>query len=192
MKALRRAGLVMASIGFESGNDRILKFTNKGTTVKENLTAARICKRLGIKVWAFNMFGFPTETNLEAHDTALMIKKIKPYRSSAAFFTPHPGSHFYEYCKKNDLSLIGDNDDFVKFPEVDKPKIKNVDYNYMRKMAAISKALSLGVKLKIRIEKIFAHRENKSFKIKFQEELKRHPGLNKMAILRLAHAAGRI
>lgn len=192
MKTLKKAGLVMVSIGFESGNDRILKFINKGTTVKQNLMAAKICKRLGIKIWAFNMFGMPTETDSEAWGTVLMIRKIRPYRSSAAFFTPHPGSHFYEYCKEKDLSLIDDHDDFVRFPEIDKPKIKNIDYGIMRKMAAISKDLSLGVKLKTRIEKIFAHRKNKYFKIKFQEELKRHPGLNKMAVLRLAHAAGRI
>ena len=192
IKRLKRAGLVMACIGFESGSDRILKFANKGATLKQNLAAAGVCKRLGIKIWAFNMFGFPTETKAEALDTVRMIKKIKPYRSSAAFFTPHPGSHFYDYCKKHDLSLIDDHDDFVRFPEIDKAKIKGVDYEFMRGAALKSKQLSLGVKARIRVEKIFAHKKNKAFKVKFEEEVRRSPGLNKMAVLRIARAAGRL
>ena len=192
MKKLKKAGLIMASIGFESGNDRVLKFMNKETTLKENLRAARICKRLGIKIWAYNMFGVPTETPGEARDTVGMIKKIKPYRSSAAFFTPHPGSTLYQYCKKRNLSLIDQHDDFVNFPEIDKPKIKNIDYDFLRKMAKESKRLSFGVKARIRIERIFAHKKNKPFRLKFLEEMKRSPGLNKMAVLRLAHRAGTI
>ncbi|MDD5422923.1 MAG: radical SAM protein [Candidatus Omnitrophica bacterium] len=189
MKALKKAGLVMAQIGFESGNDRVLKFMNKGTTVKQNLGAARICKSLGIKVWAYNMFGLPTETSEEAQDTVRMIKKIAPYRSSAAFFTPHPGSHFYEYCKKNGLSLIDHNDAFARYPEVDKPKIKGVDYDAMRKLARASKDLSPAVKLRIRIERIFAHKKNKVFRIRFAEWLAKYPSLNKTAVLRMMNQA---
>ncbi len=156
MKKLRKAGLVMALIGFETGNERMLKFVNKGTTLKQHLKATKICKRLGIKIWAMHMFGLPTETNEEARDTARIIKKIKPYRSSTAFFTPFPGSFFYEYCKENNLSLIGDHDAVAIFPEDDTPKIKNIDYNFMRKLATDSKNLPLRSKVRIRIERIFA------------------------------------
>jgi len=192
MRLLRKTGLIMASIGFESGNDRVLKFISKGTTVEQNLMAARICNRLGIKMWAYNMFGFPTETNQEAFDTMSMIRRIKPYRSSAAFFTPHQGSFFYDYCKENDLSLVDSHDDFVRFPEVDKPKIKNIDYNFMRKMATMSKSPSLGVKVKMKAEKILYHKKNKPFKTKIKEEIDRNPQVNKMAVLRMAHKEGRI
>ena len=190
MKELKKAGMVMACIGFESGNDRVLKFANKGTTVTENLKATTICKRLGIKIWAFLMFGMPTETNDEACDTLKMIKKIRPYRSSAAFFTPHPGSVFYDYCKKHDLSLIDEYDDFVKVPEMDKAKIKNIDYDCMRKLAVESKKLSLKVKAGIRIERVSAHKRNKRFRISFSRERSKYPALNKMAVLKMAHNEG--
>lgn len=192
MKGLKKAGLVMASIGFESGSDRILKFVNKGTTLKQNLAAARICKRLGIKIWAYHMFGIPGEKIEESEDTVRMIKSIKPYRSSAAFFTPIPGSYFYEYCKTNNLSLIDDNDSFVRFPEVDKPKIKGIDYDAIRKMAVISKRAPMGVRARIRLERIIIHKKNKPFKLKFAEELAKNPAINKMAVLRIAHQAGRL
>lgn len=192
MRELKKAGLVMASIGFESGNDRVLKFINKGTTLKQNIEAAGICRRFGIKIWAYHMYGVPTETNEEAMDTVRMIKRIKPYRSSAAFYTPHPGSHFYEYCSKNDLALIDKHDSFARFPEIDKPKIKNIDYDAIRQMARISKNVAPSVKLRIRLERLFVHKINKSFKVRFEEELKKDPRMNKTAVLRLAHAMGRI
>jgi len=191
MKTLKETGLAMASIGFESGSDRILKFVNKRTTVMENLEAARICKRLGIKVWAFLMFGVPTETNDEAADTLGMVRKMKPYRASPAFFTPHPGSTFYDYCKTQDLMLIDECDDFVTFPEVDKPKIKGIDYGFMRQLAVKSKKTDCVTKARIRINRLMAHGNNKKFRIAFEEEVRRYPGLNKMAVLRLARQAGR-
>ena len=192
MKTLKSAGLAMVSIGFESGNDRILKFINKGATLKINLMASRICGSLGIKIWAYHMFGLPTETNDEALDTVRMIRKIRPYRSSAAFFTPHPGSHFYEYCKKEGLSLVDEHDDFARHPEEDSPKIRGIDYNFMREAAAISKRPSSGVRLKIRLERIIAHKANKPFKARLEKEMALNPSLNKMAVLRLARQAGRI
>jgi len=192
MKRLKKAGMAMALIGFESGNDRVLKFVNKGTTVKENLTACRICQKTGIKVWALHMYGMPTETNEEALDTMRIIRKMKPWRSSTAFYTPFPGSYFHEYCKERDLSLIGDHDGFVTFPEDDIPKIKNIDYDFMRKAAHNSKELSLRVKLRIRLEKISAHKASKTFRIKFEKEIERNPSLNKMTTLKIAHQAGRI
>jgi len=192
MKELKKAGLVMVLVGFESGSDRMLKFTQKGTTLEQNLKAARICKRIGIKVWALHMYGLPTETNEEALETSNAISKMRPYRSSTAFYTPFPGSYFHDFCKENRLSLIGDHDGFVTFPEQDIPKIKNIDYDFMRELAVSSKKLSVPVKLRIRTERIFAHKRNKNFKIKFEEELKSNPSLNKMTLLREAHSAGRI
>ena len=192
MKMLRKAGLVMAAIGFESGNDRVLKFMNKGVTTKDNLKAANICKRLGIKIWAYNLMGVPTERIDEARDTLRMIRKIRPYRSSTAFFSPHPGSSFYEYCKKNNLSLITAHNSFERSPETDYPKIKGIDYDRLRVLAKESKELSLGVKIRMRLERIVAHKKNKIFKLKFKEETRNNKEQNKMAVLRIAHQAGRI
>ncbi len=191
MKRLKKAGLVMAAVGFESGNDRVLKFMNKGTTLKQNLRAARICKTLGVKIWAYIMFGVPTETNEEAADTVKMVKKIKPYRTSAAFFTPHPGSFFYQYCEKHGLSLVGQHDSFVRFPEVDKPKIKNIDYGFLKKEAIKAKKMPFRVKARIRMERVPAHKKRKTFLREFTKAVKENPGLNKMAVLRRLHKSRR-
>jgi radical SAM superfamily enzyme YgiQ (UPF0313 family) len=190
IKTLAKAGLRMAMVGFESGNDRVLKFIAKGVTSKQNLRAAGICKANGIRVWALHMYGLPTETNDEALDTVKMIKRIRPYRASAAFFTPHPGSYLYDYCRANSLSLIGDHDDFVAVPEEDKPKIRGVDYVFMRKAAVESKALPIESRITMKLDRMFRQRANRAFLRLFRALEKENPHMRKPDILSLIKGNG--
>lgn len=111
------------------------------------------------------------------------MRKIRPYRSSAAFFTPHPGSYLYDYCKTNGLSLIDDHDDFVAVPEEDKPKIKGIDYCFMRGAAVESKKLSFKSRLLMRIDKAFGCRKNRRFLRLFRRLEKESPEMHKLDIL---------
>ncbi|MCG2711529.1 MAG: B12-binding domain-containing radical SAM protein [Candidatus Omnitrophica bacterium] len=129
IEKMKEAGLYMFIIGFESGNQRILNFLRKGTTVEQNYKAAQICRKYGIKIWANYMMGMPTETKQEVQDTLKMIKEISPDHCSPAFFTPHPGSDLYEYCQKHDLSLIKSHDEYRRNPHG--AKIKGVDYKFL-------------------------------------------------------------
>ncbi|MFA6610392.1 MAG: radical SAM protein, partial [Candidatus Omnitrophota bacterium] len=129
VKLMARTGLVMFLIGFESGNQRILNLLRKGTTVAQNYRAAKICGKYGIRVWANYMLGIPTETKEEALDTLKMIERIKPYRASPAFYTPHPGSDLYTSCIKDGLSLVKDHKDFARSSY--EPKIKGIDYIFL-------------------------------------------------------------
>jgi anaerobic magnesium-protoporphyrin IX monomethyl ester cyclase len=66
---LRRSGCVTVSVGFESGNQRILDLIDKGTTpaqVKQTITAMHAA---GIAVQMMGFTGFPTETFTEARDS---------------------------------------------------------------------------------------------------------------------------
>jgi len=134
VKELKDAGLVTFLIGFESGNQRILNFLRKGTKTEHNFRAAEICHKLGIKIWANYMLGIPTETKEEAMDTIDMIKEIKPYHCSPAFFTPHPGSDLYDYCVKNDLMIMQKHSSYRRNINIEEPKIKGIDYVYLQKI----------------------------------------------------------
>jgi len=126
---MREAGLAGYFIGFESGNQRILNFLRKGTTVERNLEAGRVCRKHGLAIWANYMLGIPTETKEEVMDTVNMIREIDPDYYSPAFFTPHPGTDLYDYCVENDLSLIQDYDSYRRNPT--EPKIKGQDYEFL-------------------------------------------------------------
>ncbi len=123
------AGCKLYFIGFESGNDRVLRFLRKGTTREINLKAARICKKYSLKIWANYMLGIPTETKEEVMDTISMLKEIDPDYYSPAFYTPHPGSDLYTYCIENDLSLITSHDQYRRNPT--ETKIKDQDYEFL-------------------------------------------------------------
>ena len=149
---MKRSGLAMLLIGFESGSQRMLNFLRKGTTVEQNYKAAAICKKLGVRVWANFMMGMPTETNEEVTDTIRMIKRIKPYMPSPSFYTPHPGSDLYNFCAENDLSLIKKHEDYRRDPTG--AKIKGVDYEFLRKSLAKAAAVPRSVKLRRKIDRL--------------------------------------
>jgi radical SAM superfamily enzyme YgiQ (UPF0313 family) len=127
---MAEVGLRGYFIGFESGNDRVLNFIRKGTTVEQNREAARICRRYGIKIWANYMMGLPTETKEEVMDTVRLMKEIDPDYYSPAFFTPHPGTDLYNYAVQHNLSRITDYDSYRRNPT--EPKIKGQDYDFLK------------------------------------------------------------
>ncbi len=150
VKLMAKAGLAMFLIGFESGNQRVLGFLRKGTKVEQNFEANRICRKHGIRVWANYMLGIPTETKEEALDTLRMIQKIKPYRASPAFFTPHPGSDLYKYCVDKGLSLIRDYRDYARSSE--NPKIRGVDYNFLKEVLEESRKVPFSVRVRRKLD----------------------------------------
>ena len=127
---MAQAGLRGYFVGFESGNDRVLKFIRKGTTAEQNREAARVCRKYGIAIWANYMMGLPTETKEEVMDTVRLMKELDPDYYSPAFFTPHPGTDLYDYVVEHNLSRITDYDSYRRNPT--EPKIKGQDYAFLK------------------------------------------------------------
>ena len=119
-------------VGLESGSQRILDLLQKGTTVEQNLEAARICRKYGIKIFGTYMYGLPTETNAEALATARMIDEISPEHASPFLFTPIEGTGIYQLCKDNDL-LLSEGGSIAR-TGVFRPTIKGVDYEYINSL----------------------------------------------------------
>ena len=126
---LKKMGLSVVIVGFESGSKRILDFLGKGTTVEQNIRAAEILHKHGIKIVGNYMIGLPTETNEEIQETVNLARRVKATISSCSFYSPMPGSYIYEYCKENDLIIEKDYAKLSRDPK--KAKIKGVDYDYV-------------------------------------------------------------
>jgi radical SAM superfamily enzyme YgiQ (UPF0313 family) len=126
---LKKAGMKVISIGFESGSQRILDLANKRTTVEQNYEAARICGQAQIKIFANIMYGFPTETKDEQLETYKLCRYISQFDSmiSPAYFTPFKGSKLGDECIDKGLSLI-DRNSMTRFG---RDKIKGVDYDFL-------------------------------------------------------------
>jgi len=128
VKRLVNVGWELISVGFESGSQKILDLMKKGTTVEQNLEAARIIKSTGAKIYGNYMLGLPWETKGDIQATARMVDVINAEMPSWAFFTPYPGCELGEYCIKEGLSLL-DRNSYDRCPSG--RKAKNVDYDYL-------------------------------------------------------------
>lgn len=80
LKALRDAGLEMLYIGFESGDDEILRKINKGLTYKDYVSAMAKCKEVGFKTSITIIAGLGGLELMEqnAKGTAKIISETKP------------------------------------------------------------------------------------------------------------------
>lgn len=75
VKMIRDAGLKGYFIGFESGNQRILNFLRKGTTVDRNLEASRVPRvRTGHLGQLHD--GYPNRNQGRIMDTVNMIREV--------------------------------------------------------------------------------------------------------------------
>jgi radical SAM superfamily enzyme YgiQ (UPF0313 family) len=66
---LRRSGCVGISVGFESGNQRVLNLIDKGTTPAQVRQTVQAMHAAGIGVQMMGFTGFPTETFEEARES---------------------------------------------------------------------------------------------------------------------------
>jgi radical SAM superfamily enzyme YgiQ (UPF0313 family) len=75
-RLLAASGCIAATGGLEAASDRLLKFMNKGVTIRQ---AAQVCRNFsnaGILVHAYLMYGFPTQTEQETVDALEIVRQF--------------------------------------------------------------------------------------------------------------------
>jgi radical SAM superfamily enzyme YgiQ (UPF0313 family) len=90
-------------IGFESGSQRILDITKKGTTVEQGYKAAELCYKYGIGFTTNILAGVPGETEEDYQKNLEFVKKIKATTISYNWLVPYPGTDTFYSCQKNNL-----------------------------------------------------------------------------------------
>lgn len=99
LQALVGSGVDTIWVGAESGSQKILDAMDKGTTVKQIYTAARLMKQEGIKVAFFLQFGYLGETQEDIDATVRMVLDLMPDEIGISVSYPLPGTKFYEKVK---------------------------------------------------------------------------------------------
>ncbi|MDI6787849.1 MAG: glycosyltransferase [Planctomycetota bacterium] len=144
---LSRVGLTYTSVGLESGNQRMLDFLDKGTTVEQNIEACKILHDNDINIFGNFIMGLPTETIEDLDGTERMLSEIRPAFHARSLWTSYPGNHLYDYCKENDLWVHGKKNNFPYHNNNDfdgesfehysmhrypwERKMKGIDYDYI-------------------------------------------------------------
>lgn len=134
MRVMKEAGCRLLDVGYESGNDKILKNIRKGITTDECRKFTEDAKKAGLMILADFMFGMPGETKETAEQTIRFAKELKPNIVQFAVATPIPGTEFYNYVKEKNYLLVDDLEDsldeegfqkcIISYPEFTKEDIE--------------------------------------------------------------------
>jgi len=108
MKAMKDAGCRLLDVGYESGNDQILKNMKKRITTLESRQFTKNAKKIGLMILADFIIGMPGETKATAEQTIRFAKDIKPNIVQFSVATPIPSTEFHEFVSKNNHLLVDD------------------------------------------------------------------------------------
>lgn len=96
--AMHAAGFRQILIGFESGDDRILRNIQKNATRDDNTRAMAIAHRHGLKVKALMSVGHAGESEASILATRDWLLEVKPDDFDVTVIQPYPGSPYYDHA----------------------------------------------------------------------------------------------
>lgn len=105
LKVMADAGCRLFIVGFESGNDQILKNIKKGISAKRSLEFVQNCKKVGIRVHADFIIGLPGETRETIRETIEYAKQMDPETLQVSVAHAYPGTEMYEWFRANGVIL---------------------------------------------------------------------------------------
>ena len=108
LRALRQAGLTIAYMGLESGDDVVLENVRKGATSSEITEAGIKLREAGIAVSITAISGLGSEARMEDHaiHTAAVISKIKPEYASLLTLMVHPAAPLWKDIQTGAFKLL--------------------------------------------------------------------------------------
>ncbi|NOZ35710.1 MAG: radical SAM protein [Chlorobi bacterium] len=148
LKELKSAGLKLAYVGIESGDDKVLKNVNKGETQKTTVEGLLKAKEAGIKlsVMILNGLGGKELSRQHAINSAKVLNDIQPeYLSTLVLSFPFGEQHFKnrhngKFTMLNTFELIEEMGVFLKHTKL-KQTIFRSDHasNYLVLKGVLSK-----------------------------------------------------
>lgn len=103
---MRDSGCKEIIYGIESYSKKILDNLHKGTTVKQNLRAMKMTKKMGIQVKAGIIVGSPGETWETIKETEKGLRECPPDYWNVSVFTPYPGCSVFANPEKYGVKIL--------------------------------------------------------------------------------------
>lgn len=101
MPALQKANFKTVGFGMETGVERLAIYIRKDQTVKTHLEKVELCRKYGIAVSLFMIYGFPTETSADRDESWRVVRNANSGFSKFNNLIPYPGTAIYEEAKKS-------------------------------------------------------------------------------------------
>jgi anaerobic magnesium-protoporphyrin IX monomethyl ester cyclase len=103
--SMKGAGCEIVFFGVESGSQRMLDAMNRMMTIEQIMAGIGAAKRVGLKVHAFMMVGFPGENYESLKQTTAFLKQIDPDEFSFTVAYPLPGTELFHMVEPIDDQL---------------------------------------------------------------------------------------
>jgi radical SAM superfamily enzyme YgiQ (UPF0313 family) len=111
LKAMKDAGCRLLIVGYESGDQQILKNIKKGATVEGARRFTKDAHNLGLTIHGDFIVGLPGETRETLRNTIDFAKQLDVETIQVSLGHAYPGTEFYEYAKENNLVQLKMSDD---------------------------------------------------------------------------------
>ena len=108
LKAMKDAGCRLLIVGYESGDQQILKNIKKGATIERARQFTKDCHKLGLVVHGDFILGLPGETRETINNTIKFAKELDVETIQVSVAHAYPGTELYDYAVKNGF-MVDDN-----------------------------------------------------------------------------------
>ena len=149
LQLLAIAGCAGISIGIETGNETFRKrLCNKNVGNEKVLSAVKLARGMGLKIFASNIIGLPLETEELAEDTISFNEVLAPDRLSVRVFFPISGTPLSNYSKEKkyfserNILLMKEDESVLNLPNLSSAAIKK----YFHRLKRLNGRLQIGRK----------------------------------------------
>lgn len=113
LKLMKKSGCRMMCVGFESGNEKILRNLAKGISLETMRRFSQLCRKADISVHGCFVIGGPGETDRTIEETVRFALSLNIDTVQFSGLCPYPGTEFYSLCKEKNYLAAGDWKDWV-------------------------------------------------------------------------------
>ena len=107
LSQLRQAGLIRLHVGLETGDDKLLKYINKGVTAEEHIRAGKKALEAGFELSEYVMPGLGGKSMWIQHatNTARVLNEINPHFIRLRPFVPSSDTPMLEAYQRGEFEL---------------------------------------------------------------------------------------
>lgn len=189
VRLLRDCGLRLFLVGYESGNEEILRRIKKGVTLEEMRRFTRACHDAGVVIHGTFILGLPVETPETIEETLRFAQELDVFSIQVSLAAPYPGTELYEMARQNGwfagrdktLTLQGDGfqDCALEYPQLGKEEIFEAVERFYRRYFLRPRPIARILKTMLEDKQVFVRRCREGYEF-FRSLRQRKPGMTEV------------